>query len=168
MPKIISTFTSLLIGLALSSCGVYNFTGGAVPPDVKTISIDNIYNESGQGPTTISQNLTEKLKSYYQSNTKLLLTPSNADWKLEGKIISVSSSGVAVKADETSGSNRLTVTVKIIFTNTKETKQNFDQNFSFFTDYPQEKTQIEVEGSLIPTILDQIVLDIFQKTTSNW
>ncbi len=158
----------ILIGIGFPSCGVYNFTGGAVPPDVKTISIQNVYNESGQGPTNISQNMTEKLKSYYQSNTKLLLVPSNADWKLEGKIVGYASTGVAAKGNETSGSNRLTITIKMNFVNTKDAKQNFDQNFSFFQDYAQEKTLFEVESTIVPTILDQIVLDIFQKTTSNW
>lgn len=151
-----------------TSCGVYNFTGGSVPPDVKTISIQNIYNESGQGPTNLSQNMTEKLKAYYQSNTKLLLVPSGGDWKLEGKIVSFTSTGVAPKANETSGSNRLTMTVKINFTNSKDEKQNFDQNFSFYQDYEQGKTQFEVESSLSNVIIDQLVLDIFQKTTSNW
>ncbi|HVD99364.1 MAG TPA: LptE family protein [Cytophagaceae bacterium] len=166
MKKIISLLA--ISSLLFSSCGVYNFTGGAVPPDVKTISIQNIYNESGQGPTNLSQNLTEKLKQYYQSNTKLLLVPSGADWRIEGKIVGYASSGVAPKANETSGSNRLTITVKITFKNMKDEKQNFDQNFSFYGDYPQAQTLFDVESTLDNTILDQIVLDIFQKTTSNW
>lgn len=166
MNRIIFIITTISIGISFSSC--YNFTGGAVPPDVKTISIQNIYNETGQGPTNISQDATEKLKSYYQSNTKLILVPSNADWKLEGKIVGYVSSGVAAKANETSGSNRLTITIKMNFINTKDTKQNFDQNFSYFLDFAQDKTLFEVESALTPVILDQIVLDIFQKTTSNW
>jgi hypothetical protein len=154
--------------LMCTSCGVYNFSGGSVPPDVKTISIQNIYNESGQGPTNLSQNMTEKLKAFYQSNTKLLLVPSGADWKLEGKIVSFTSTGVAPKANETSGSNRLTMTVKISFINTKDEKQNFDQNFVSYEDYEQGKTQFEVESNLSNTLIDRLVLDIFQKTTSNW
>lgn len=168
MKKILFYLILSVSAFAITSCGVYNFTGGAVPPDVKTISIQNIYNESGQGPTNLSQNMTEKLKAYYQSNTKLLLVPSGGDWRIEGKIVSFAPSGVAPKANETSGSNRLTMTVKITFTNTKDEKQNFDQNFSFYQDYEQGKTQFEVEGPLSNTIIDQLVLDIFQKTTSNW
>ncbi len=158
----------ILIGFLFSSCGVYNFTGGSIPPDVKTISIQSIYNQTGLGPTNISQNITEKLKSYYQSNTKLLLTPNNGDWAIEGKIIGFATSGLAPKANETSALNSLTITVKIIFTNTKDEKQNFDKDFSFFQTYEQNKSQFEVESELTETILDQIVLDIFQKTTSNW
>lgn len=158
----------ILVSFATISCGVYNFTGGSVPTDVKTISIQNIYNETGLGPTNISQNITEKLKAYYQSNTKLLLTPSNGDWRIEGKITSFTTSGVAPKANETSALNSLTITVKINFTNTKDEKQNFDKDFSFFQTYEQGKSQFEVENQLSEIILDQIVLDIFQKTTSNW
>ena len=168
MQKIIFILSIVITSIGFPACGIYNFTGGAIPPDVKTISIQNIYNESGQGPTNLSQNMTEKLKAYYQSNTKLLLVTSNADWKIEGKIVGYASSGVAAKANETSGSNRLTITIKITFTNTKDIKQNFDQNFSYYQDFDQSKTVFDVEGILVPVILDQIVLDIFQKTTSNW
>jgi len=169
MTKAIYTSLLIIITLTFSGCGVYNFTGGAIPPDVKTISIQNIYNESGQGPTNLSQSLTEKLKAYYQSNTKLLLTTTgDADWKLEGKIIGYTNVGVAPKANETSGSNRLTITVKINFTNTKDEKQDFDKDFSFFQDYAQNKSLFEVESGLVEIILEQIVLDVFQKTTSNW
>ncbi len=156
----------ILIGTTFSSC--YNFTGGSVPADVQTISIQPIYNETGQGPTNLSQNATEKLKAYYQSNTKLILVPSNGDWQLEGKIVGYASSGAAPKGNETSGSNRLTITIKVSFINTKKTSQNFDQNFSYFQDYDQSKTLFEVESNLTNIILDQIVLDIFQRTTSNW
>ncbi len=169
MKNLIIHLTILLSCLfGFSSCGVYNFTGGSIPPDVKTISIQNIYNESGQGPPNLSQNMTEKLKAYYQNNSKLLLAPSSGDWKLEGKIVGFSSTGVAPKANETAGSNRLTMTVKIAFTNTKDEKQNFDQNFSFYLDYEQNRTQFEVENEYSDKLIDQIVLDIFQKTTSNW
>ena len=163
-------FVVLVISLThfISSCGVYKLNSGSIPPDVKTISIQKIYNETGQGPTNISQNMTEKLKAYYQSNTKLLLVPSDADWRIEGKITSYASSGVAPKGNETSGSNRLTITVKIIFTNTKNEKENFEQSFSYFQDYEQQKTLFEVESNLTNLILDQIVLDIYQKTASNW
>jgi hypothetical protein len=166
MQKIIFILTIILTGIGLSSC--YSLRDVTIPPDVKTISIVNVYNETGQGPTNISQNATEKLKAYYQSNTKLILVQSNADWKLEGKIVGYASTGVAAKANETSGSNRLTITIKMNFINTKYPKQNFDQNFSFFQDYDQTKTLFEVESNLTNIILDQIVLDIFQKTTSNW
>ena len=168
MYKIFILIVVVLTSLIINSCGVYKLNSGSIPPDVKTISIEKIYNETGQGPTNLSQNMTEKLKAYYQSNTKLLLVPSNADWRIEGKIVGYTSSGVAVKGDATSGVNRLTITVKINFNNTKNEKENFDQSFSFFHDYDQQKTLFEEEGNLIPIIIDQLVLDIYQKTASNW
>jgi len=96
------------------------------------------------------------------------LVTSNGDWSIEGKITGYVNVGVAPKANETSGSNRLTITMKISFTNTLDEKQDFEKDFSFFQDYEQQKTLFEVENALIETLLDQIVLDIFQKTTSNW
>jgi hypothetical protein len=169
MHRVIFISVLMLIAFGFNSCGVYKLNSGSIPPDVKTISIQKIYNETGQGPTNLSQNLTEKLKAYYQNNSKLILTPSEADWKIDGKIVGYTSSGVAPKGNETSGSNRLTITVKITFTNTTNGEpKDFEQNFSFYQDYEQQKTLFEVESTLTNTILDQIVLDIFQKTTANW
>jgi hypothetical protein len=160
---------SLLLLLSIvQSCGVYNFTGGAIPPEIKSISIGTIYNETGLGPTNMSQNMTEKLKQYYLSNSKLAIVPSGGDWQLEGKITGFISTGVAPSANETAGGNRLTITARVSFVNTKDEKQNFDSDFSFFKDYSKDQSLNQVENTLTDAILDQIVLDIFQKTTSNW
>lgn len=158
----------LLLLLILSGCGVYNFTGGSIPSDVKNISIAVFYNESGSGPPTMSQQLTEKLKDYYQSNSKLSIVNSNGDWQLSGMIVGYTVSPLAPKANETTALSRLTITVKAEFINTKNEEQNFNQNFSFYGDFDQSKSLTEVENKLVDEILQQIVFDIFTKTTSNW
>ncbi len=162
----ISIFCLLL--LLLNSCGVYNFTGGAIPPDVKTLSIPVFYNESGSGPPNISQILTEKLKDYYQSNTKLLLQKVNGDWQLSGYITSYKVSPLAPLANETAAQTRLTISVKVDFVSIKDDKHNFSQVFTFYKDFNQNQSLSSVEDDLVDFILNQIVFDIFTKTTSNW
>ena len=154
--------------LVLNGCGVYNFTGGAIPPEVKTISIAVFYNESASGPPNMSQLLTEKVKDYYQSNSKLTVVTANGDWQLSGYISSYVVTPVAPKANETTALSRLTITVKAEFVNTKDETQNFSQAFSFYGDFDQTKSLSAVENSLVDEILNQIVFDIFTKTTSNW
>ena len=51
-----------LVLLTFQSCGVYTFTGAAISPEVKTISIQNFYNDSGGGPPVMSQQFTENVK----------------------------------------------------------------------------------------------------------
>ncbi len=162
---------SLLL-LLLSGCSVYNFTGGAIPSDVKTISIAVFYNESASGPPNISQLLTEKVKDYYQSNSKLTLAPNNGDWQLSGYISQYTVTPLAPLANETSAQSRLTIGVKVDFVNTKASTpgavQNFSQVFPFYKDFNQNQSLSSVETELVDAILNQIVFDIFTKTTSSW
>jgi transcription-repair coupling factor (superfamily II helicase) len=58
--------------------------------------------------------------------------------------------------------------VKVKFTNAKNKEQNFDQGFSFYADFDQNKSLASVERDLIETISDQIILDIFNKSVANW
>ena len=151
-----------------SGCRVYNLTGGSISPDIKTISIPVFYNESGSGPPNISQVLTEKLKDYYQSNSKLSIVTSNGDWQLSGYVSQYTVLPLAPLANETAAQTRLTIGVKVDFINTKDDKQNFSQVFPFYKDFNQNQSLSSVETDLVDAILNQIVFDIFMKTTSNW
>jgi hypothetical protein len=160
-------FFLFLVCFICNSCKVtYNLTGGGVPEDVQTLSFQNFVNESAQGPATLGQNLTEKIKNYYQSNTRLKQVPADGDWQMDGKIINYAVTPVAPQANETAGSNRLTITVKVNFLSLKNDKHKFNENFSFYRDFPQSQTLTAVEGELVEEILNQIVYDIFIKTVS--
>jgi hypothetical protein len=157
----------ILLALVSGGCSVYSFKQGSIPPEVKTISIANIYNESGGGPANLGQIFTEKLKTYYQQNSRLSIVKENGDWQLEGKIVSYQTMPIAPQGDK-AALNRLTIRVQVKFVSTVDEKAGFDQAFSFFDDYPQNQTLTMVEGELISKISEQIVFDIFTKTTSNW
>ena len=69
---------------------------------------------------------------------------------------------------ERAAQTRLTIGIKVKFTNLKDKEQNFDQQFSFYADFDQSKSFATVERELIETISDQIILDIFNKSVANW
>jgi hypothetical protein len=153
----------------LQSCGPYSFTGTKLSPDLKTITINNFVMNTAGGPANLSLNLTERLKEYYQRNTNLKLKPGgDADLILEGAIVGYELSPVAPTAADQAALNRLTITVQARFVNNKDETQNFDQTFSFFRDFAQSQTLTQVEGSLVPQILDQLVLDMFNRSAGDW
>ena len=156
-----------ITSLSMYSCGIYSFKQGTIAADVQTISIANIYNEIGGGPPNLGQIFTEKLKIYYQQNSKLKIEVANGDWRIDGKIISYQSTGIAPQGNR-SEINRLTITLQVKFINTTDEKSNFDQSFTYFEDYDKNSTLTLVENELVQKISDQIVLDVFNKTTSNW
>jgi hypothetical protein len=150
------------------SCKVnYNLTGGSIEPNVKTISIANFTNISGNGPASISLQFNEKLKNFYQNNTKLTVVANDGDWQLDGKITKYFVQPMAPKANETVGLTRLTITVNATFVDQKNNR-TFTKDFSFFDDISQNESISSVEQEKVNYILDQIVYMIFSETTSNW
>jgi hypothetical protein len=74
----------------------------------------------------------------------------------------------APTSDDTAGLNRLTLRIQIQLTNRLDETKNFDQEFSFYQDFPQNQTLSQVEKTLIPKLADQIILDLFNKIAGDW
>lgn len=162
--------------LLLQACaGGYSFTGVSLPPSIQSISIERFYNDTGNGPPNLVQNLTERTRDYYIRNTNLSLADSDGDLQLEGNIVGWQLSPVAPtatggnNAPDRAGLQRLTITVKVDFINTQDETQSFSKNFSFYDDYDPSVTDLQAEEPrLIDTIFEAIVFDIFNNTVANW
>jgi Lipopolysaccharide-assembly len=120
------------------------------------------------GPANLTLSFTEKLKEYYQRNTSLKLKPNDADLLLEGSITGYELTPVSATSSDKAALNRLTIRIEVRFTNNKDEEQNFEKEFSFYQDFPQEQNLSQVEGTLVPKIIDQIVLNIFNDTAAQW
>lgn len=165
----------LLLLVSVNSCGVYSFGGVALSPEVKTITIDNFFNDAGNGPPNMSQLFTEEIRDYYQSNTNLAMVPDNGDLLIEGAITRYEFVPVAPRA---SGSSevadvaslmRLNITVSASYVNTFNDEYNFEnKSFTFFADFNSERDPSSVEEELIGEIFDQIIFDIFTASVANW
>ncbi|MFN0048385.1 MAG: LptE family protein [Cytophagales bacterium] len=153
---------------ALSSCGVYNFTGANIPPEIKTVSVVNFTNQTGLGPPRLPQNFTEKLRDYMQSNSTLRGVNKDGDLQFEGSIVGYTITPQAPTAQELSSRNRLTISIKVKYINTVKEKEGFEAPFFFYFDYPQSQSLSQVEDQAIEEITNQIVFDIFNKALSNW
>lgn len=158
----------LIICLLISGCGTYSFKGSTLSADLKTIAISNFTLAAAGGPANLGNTITEKVKEYYQRNTQLKLKPTNTDLMLEGSVVGYDLSPQAPTSQDKAGLNRLTITIQVKFSNNKDEEKNFDQNFSFYADFNQTQTLSQVESKLIPIILDQIILDIFNKSAGDW
>jgi hypothetical protein len=157
-----------VLSLGLNACKIYSFTGTTLSKDIKSISIKNFTMSTAGGPQNLSLNLNEKLKEYYQRNTDLKIKPENGDLLLEGSIIGYELSPVSATSGDKAAMNRLTVRLEVRFQNKLNEAENFEKEFSFFQDFPQGNTLTQVEPSLVPKILDQLILNIFTETAAKW
>ena len=157
-------FTVLLV--CLNSC--YSFKGASLSADLKTIQINNIRLEIAGGPTNLSLTVNEKLKEYFQRNTTLKLVNQSPDLLIEGTIVGYELTPQAPTTDDKAGLNRLTLKISFNVVNRLDDTKNFEQEFSFYQDFPQNQTLSQVEKTLIPKLTDQIILDLFNKIAGDW
>ncbi len=175
MNKLTSLFTHILkISIVLmimsfiQSCGVYSFTGASISPDIKTISIQRFPNNAQLVEPTLSEKITNAIRDKFTAETNLILLERGGDLRLEGQIIGYSTQPVAIQANQTAALNRLSITVKIKFTNTKDPTMDYETNFTRFEDYPSNQSLSTVQETLIDQINEMLVDDIFNKAVVNW
>ncbi len=159
--------------LLAGGCGIYSFNGTNIDPAVKTLSIQTFQNTAPNAPAYLSQRFTEDIKDYFQRNTNLRLVPRDGDLQFDGNIIAYDFAPAAIQQTggvSTAGSNRLTIQVKIRFTNTKDDKQSFEQVFQNFDDYPANRNiaTINSDPTAVRTTTNKIITDIFNKSVANW
>ena len=109
-----------------------------------------------------------RLCEIFLNQTKLDLTKQDGDLQFSGKIVDYRTAPVSIQASEVAAQNRLTVTVSVVFVNTKDDTKNFEQSFSQFIDYDSQRPLSEVEGELISQVNELLVQDIFNQAVSDW
>jgi len=168
MPKFCSKIAVVFSIVFLSSCGFYSFTGASISPDVKTVSVQYFPNRAATIQPTLSQVFTERLKDYFLEQTNLSLEADGGDLNFSGEIVKYEIKPIAIQANEQAAQNRLTISVKVKFENTKDESKNFEQKFSRYADYDSGQSLANVEEDLIEQITNELAEDIFNKAVVNW
>lgn len=153
----------------LTACTVkYSLSGASIPPDAKTFSVAYFPNNAPMVAPILSATMTDELTQRFASRTNLVQVEDGGDFAFEGEIVGYSSTTSSVSSGDYALQNRLTITVKVKFTNAIDDKMSFNKNFSAYADYDSTRLLNEVESELIPQIVEQLVTDIFQAAASNW
>ena len=163
----------LILALAavtmLTACTVkYSLSGASIPPDAQTFSVAYFPNNAPMVAPILSATLTDELTQRFATRTSLVQVEEGGDFAFEGEIVGYSSTTSSVSSGEYALQNRLTITIKVKFTNVIDDKLSFNKNFSAYADYDSTKLLTEVESELIPQIVEQLVTDVFQAAASNW
>ena len=162
---------ALCCAVLFAGCGVaikYSLSGASIPPDAKTFSVAYFPNNATMVSPILSSTLTDALVDMFSRRTRLTQVDEGGDFAFEGEITNYTSTTSSVSSDEYALLNRLTITVKVRFTNALDDSMSFNRTFSAYEDYESTQLLTEVEGTRIPVIVDKIVTDIFQASASNW
>jgi hypothetical protein len=162
---LIAVFTIIAL---IPGCKYYSFTGASIPPQLQTISVQMFENRAPIVNPSLSQDLTNALKDRFQARTPLKLTNDIGDADFEGTITDYRTQPVSVQADERANLERLTISVRVRYTNIADPDLNFDTSFSRHEDYDARQGLDAVEGDLVRKIIDQLTEDIFNRAFVNW
>ena len=159
----------LAAALTLSACGIYSFSGTSIQNDVNTINLDFFEYRAEKVNPSLSNDITEALRTRFRRMTRLEQVEQDGDLEITGEIVGYNVAPAAVSADEIATRNRLTVTVRVNFTNRKYPEDDFDgKSFSAYADYDTTNTLDAVESALCTEIVDKLIEDIFNATVAQW
>lgn len=158
------------IGMLFTACRIsYKFNGAALDYTVyKTIHVSEFPIRAALVYAPLQQTFENKLLDYITRNTRLRNTDSNADIELEGEITGYSLTPQAVTEDAYASMTRLTITVRVKYTDTKKEGNDLDQSFSAYRDFDSSQLLTDVQDELCDQISEELVDLIFNATLGNW
>jgi hypothetical protein len=156
-----------LVAILLTACKVYTLRDVSIPAEVKTIKILYFDNKARFINPQLSPRLTDQFTQKVTNLTKLTKTNNDdAHWIVAGTITGYNVSTASISG-QTSVTNRLTVTVHIVFTDTVNNKTR-EEDISRDFDFSANLSLNQAEATLTDRIVRNLSDEIFNRIFSNW
>ena len=170
MKKRLALFITAILALALPACKPsFTFNGSILDYNIyKTIHVSEFPIRAALVYAPLQQTFENTLLDYIQRNTRLQTTDSASDLELEGEITGYSLTPQAVTEDAYASKTRLTITVRVKYTDNIKETNNIDQSFSAYRDFDATELLIDVQDQLCEEISKELVDLIFNATLGNW
>lgn len=169
MRSTLFVFLFVLASGLFQSCSVkYSFTGAGKLTGVKTFSVDYFPNRARLVNPNLSQNITDALQEKLLRQTSLTQIKDNGDLEFSGQITNYDTRPMSIKEGDQAAMTRLTISVKVKYTNNTNHEEDWEKTFSAYQDFESSEILSSVEDDLIPEILKQITEDIFNASIANW
>lgn len=165
------TYISLLLLMPLMGGCIpsYKFNGSAINYDIyKTINISEFPIRAALVYPPLQQLFENKLMDTVTRQTRLQEVDGNSDLEMTGEITGYSLSPQAVGTDAYATQTRLTISVRVKYTDTKNSANDIDQTFSAYRQFDSSLMLTDVQDDLCNEISDELVDLIFNATLGNW
>jgi len=166
--KFVAGILLLFLTLTLQGCGIYSLSGASVG-DAETFQVNFFQNNANLVEPGIDRTFTNRLQDLIQNQTSLSLVNNNGDLIYEGEIRQYYIAPMTATSDNRAAQSRLTIGVNVRFYNNKDPEKDFEQQFSFYFDYP---ANAQLSGAQLDTALDEIFTritqDIFNASLTDW
>lgn len=160
----------LVTALLFGSCTIsYKFNGASIDySKTKSISISDFPNHAALVNPTLANDLTEGIRDIFIRQTRLTVQRQSGDLELEGEITNYQLSPMAISADSYSAETKLTITVKVIFTNNVNPEESFEKTYSAFQTFDSSRLITDVQDELCAVMITEIAENIYNDTVAKW
>jgi hypothetical protein len=145
----------------------YSFTG-VDTSGAETFSVDYFRTQAPLASQVFAQQLTEALKDVILAQSPMDFSDNKGQLQYKGSIIGYDVKPVSVESDETASYTRLSITVKIEYTNEIEKDKSFERSFTEYADFESSLDLFSIEEELWEEITDKLVQSIYNASLGNW
>ena len=161
-----------LCGLALLLCGCsisYRFNGASIDyAKTQTITIADFPNHAALVNPALSNDLSEGMRDIFSRQTRLEIVPQGGDLEIEGEITGYTLTPMAVAADSYAAETKLTITIKVRFTNRVVPEESFERTYSAYQTFDASRLLTDVQDELCATMITELTEHVFNDTVAKW
>ncbi len=159
----------LCLGL-LNACTIsYKFNGASIDySTTKTISIADFPNVAALVYPPLANNLSDGIRDIFQRQTRLEQVRRGGNLEIEGEIIGYTLTPMAVSADSYAAETKLTITVKVRFTNNVAPEDSFEKTYTAYQTFDSSQMLNDVQDELCNTMITEIADQIYNDTVAKW
>jgi hypothetical protein len=165
-------FSVIFVALIFTACKItYSFTGASIAPNVKTFSVYYFPNRAKLVNPNLSQQLTQGqdgLENKLIKQTSLNQIKENGDLEFSGQITEYDVKPMNISTGDLAAQNRLTISIKVKFTNNKDHEQDWEKTFTEYEDFDSNRSLSDAEDALVTEIIKKLADDIFNASVANW
>jgi len=156
--------------LLMPSCLIsYRFNGASIDySKTQSISIADFPNNAALVNPNLSNSLSEGIRDIYSRQTRLQILRRGGDMELEGEITDYSLTPMAISADNLSAETKLTITIKVRFTNNKAPEESFEKTYSAYQTFDSSRLLTDVQDELCATMITELSESIYNDTVAKW
>lgn len=170
MKRLTDLWPLIVMVIVMAGCTIsYKFNGSAINYDIyKTINISEFPIRAPLVYPPLQQTFENRLMDVITRQTRLQEVDGKADIDLSGEITGYSLSPQAVGEDAYATETRLTITVRVKYTDHKNPSNDKDQSFSAYRQFSSSLMLTDVQEELCQEISKELVDLIFNATLGNW
>lgn len=170
MSNILKTCLLVALTIAMNGCSIsYKFNGASIDySKTHSISVADFPNNAALVYAPLSNNLSDAIRDIYQRQTRLEVLRRGGNLELEGEITGYTLTPMAVSADSYAAETKLTLTVRVRFTNNVAPEESFEKTYSAYQTFDSSRMLNDVQDELCNTMITEIAESIYNDTVAKW